>query len=50
MYYSTYKDLYYTPQNQSTVTTLKICLLVSDEGMFPLLTVFQNCDIDPLLL
>ena len=29
------KDLYYTPQNHSTVTSKKYCLLVSDEGIQP---------------
>ena len=33
-HYSEYKELYHTPQNHSTVTTWKICLLVSDKGMF----------------
>ena len=36
LHYTKYtcKGLHHTPQNHSTVTITKICLLVSDEAMF----------------
>ena len=39
--YSKYKGLYYTPQNHSTMTIQKFCLLVSDEGIVQILASYN---------